>query len=176
VVGFRNEMVVGSLALLFTTTAMAFKPAPLTTPIVYSDTQKSVELKLTPKDGYGPATVTVTLPGHAPVQWKQQVEIPTTALVSSTQGRIVLLGGYGEPGDALGRIEIFDMAGTRVKSLNLSDHVTDLPSMSQAYREVCCPSPWVHGSSWTEMDAELHVNVCDKTTVAIDMKSGDVVQ
>jgi hypothetical protein len=160
--------------LLGPLSAMAYKPAPVKKPIVYTDAQNTVEVTLTPVDGYGPAEVTVKEAGdnkevkHA---WVTKIDLPATAVVSAVHKRVVVLGGRGDSGVNLGSVTIFDFEGKTLLTLDLRKHIADLEEMSKGYRKICCPFPWIHATSLTKDDAELHINVCDKKTVVIDLKA-----
>ena len=173
--GISKLTVTSSAVLLVPALALAFKPAPVKAPIVYADAQKTVEVKLTPTDGYGPAKVTVTETGQTPILWAGELDIPAKAVVSSVQKRVVLLGGRGDSGMSLGAVHIYDFSGKALAKLDLRTHLPDLEAMSKAYRKVCCPFPWIHDASLAKEDAELHINVCDKKTVVIDLKTSKLV-
>ena len=157
--------------LLAPAAAMAFKPAPVTKPVVYTDAGKTIEVTLTPTGGYGPAKVTVVDAGKKAIAWAAEINLPARALVSAMHKRVVLLGGRGDSGMSLGAVTVFDFEGKTLLKLDLRKHVPDLEEMSKAYRKVCCPSPWIHAASFAKDDTELHINVCDKKTVVIDLKA-----
>ena len=98
--------------------------------------------------------------------WADKVSLPAQVAISETQGIVFLLGGFGDSGSALGRVDIYDLQGKQVKQLDLNKQVPNLKELSTEYRELT-NFPWIASLDFSDDQKVLSVNVCNKTQVEI---------
>lgn len=162
------KMGIATLLMMISTMALGFEPtAPAER--AYSDAAKKITLTRKPIEGSFDTTYELKTEGTL-ATWSAR-PTPAEVLISGALGRVVFLGGHGDPGVSLGKVVIHDLTGKALASINLADHIRNLEALSEAYRTVCCPFPWIHSASLSPDERTLKIDVCNKTSVSIDLTS-----
>lgn len=98
---------------------------------------------------------------------------PKLGLAVDSVERLLLIGGLGDPGSELGRIDVYDRDGRLLRAFVLSEIIPDLEGLSSAFTHL--PNfPWVSTLGYLETSGEAIIGVCEKMWVRLDVSTLEV--
>ncbi|MBC7794115.1 MAG: hypothetical protein H7Z43_10445 [Clostridia bacterium] len=130
---------------------------------VYHDTAKKVTLTL-----FIDAPPVLKAPGEKH-EWHERLLPPSKMLVSSATRTVVYIGGIGDPGVSLGRIDLYDFVGTKTLTLDLHEDIPSLEAFARTWIENMGNFPWIASASLDRDEKIATIDVCERYTVTIDL-------
>ncbi|MEZ0311500.1 MAG: hypothetical protein ACAI38_06985 [Myxococcota bacterium] len=130
---------------------------------VYQDPGKKVTLTLF-KEG----KPRLTAPGEKHT-WPERLLPPSELLISAPAKKVVYIGGLGDSGMSLGRIDLYDFAGKKLVEIDLNKDIPDLEQLSKGMQEDMGNFPWIAGVALSADGSVASIDVCKALVVTVDL-------
>ena len=137
--------------------------------VAYQDPTKKVTLTLF-KDGKPKLTA-----GGVKHTWPERLLPPSEMLISAPAKKVVYIGGLGDPGMSLGRIDLYDFEGKKLASFDLHNDIPDLEALSKTMQEDMGNFPWVAGATLSADGNVANVDVCKSFVARVDLLANTYV-
>lgn len=101
-------------------------------------------------------------------------DFPSDVVLSLDAGVAYFVGGFGDPGVALGRVDVYDLkTGERRRTLAVNDVVPDLETLSRNYTDLT-NFEWISSLDLSPQGKDLVIGVCGKLKVRVHADSDAV--
>ena len=98
--------------------------------------------------------------------WKDKISYPSKTIINTSNNKVYLLGGIGDPSSELGVILIYHFDGSLVNKLNAKEVVPNLEDLSRNYGGMG-NFPWIDSVTLNKEKNTLSINICGQLTVEI---------
>jgi hypothetical protein len=103
------------------------------------------------------------------LRWPAPMLPPSVVVISPSTRTVALLGGLGDSGSTLGRVELRSFEGDVKATLNLKDHIPDLENQARGFREKAGNFPWIETAA--EDGSVLSILVVGRIPVRVDLRT-----